>query len=84
MIELRIKDLCKEKGMKMDDLAKAVGISQPSLSNIANGKQMPRLETIEKISDALGVEVAEIFAPRNSNTFKCPHCGKTLQVVVVE
>lgn len=41
------------------ELAKAAGISAPSLTNALKGN--PQLDTIQKIADALGVSVASLF-----------------------
>ena len=49
-MELRIKDVLKEKKVTVVSLAGMIGIAQPSMSNIVNGKSMPSLETLEKIA----------------------------------
>ena len=65
MIQLRIKELCKEKGITLNQLAEKIGISQPSISGIATGKQKPAFDTLEKMADALEVTPAELFAPQH-------------------
>ena len=80
MIQLRIKELCKEKGITLNQLAEKIGISQPSISGIATGKQKPAFDTLEKMADALEVTPAELFAPQPTNTINCPHCGKLIKV----
>lgn len=79
MISLRIKELCKERGITLNELASRVGISQPSISGIATGKQKPSFDTLEKLAVALGVEVAELFAPQ-SDSIRCPKCGAVLEL----
>ena len=34
--------------------------------------------SLEKIADALGVEVAELFRPTDNAKNICPHCGKAI------
>ena len=80
MIQLRIKELCKEKGITLNQLAEKIGISQPSISGIATGKQKPAFDTLEKMADALEVTPAELFASQPTNTITCPHCGKLIKV----
>jgi transcriptional regulator with XRE-family HTH domain len=80
MIQLRIKELCKEKGITLNQLAEKIGISQPSISGIATGKQKPAFDTLEKMADALEVTPAELFAPQPTNTITCPKCGTVLEV----
>lgn len=68
------------RGITLNQLAEKIGISQPSISGIATGKQKPSFDTLEKLSEALNVEVAELFAPQQADTFRCPHCGASLEV----
>lgn len=82
MTTLRIKELCKEKGVTLNALCEKIGISQPSMSLIANGKQKPSFDTLEKIADALAVGIGELFAPADGLKIICPHCGQTITVRV--
>lgn len=75
---LRIKEVSKEKGISITRLAQEVGITQPNMSNIANGKTSPSLELLERISIALEVEVQELFAAPKEGAITCPHCGKSI------
>lgn len=77
---LRIKDVSKSKGVSITKLAELVGITQPNMSNIANGKTSPSLDLLERIACALGVSVPELFAPQPTNTITCPHCGKSITI----
>lgn len=77
---LRIKDVSKSKGMSITKLAELVGITQPNMSNIANGKTSPSLELLERIAAALGVPVPELFAPPKEGVISCPHCGKSINL----
>lgn len=80
-IELRIKELCREKGIGISELAEKVGMSRVSIGNFIARRQWPSSEAVRKIADALGVEVAELFAPKR-NTFTCPNCGAEISVTV--
>lgn len=77
---LRIKEISKSKGVTITNLAELVGITQPNMSNIANGKTTPSLELLVRVADALGVSPAELFAPQPTNTITCPHCGKLIKI----
>lgn len=58
----RIKEIIKEKNLKVSDIADTMGIAQPSLSNLINGKTKPSLDMLERIAEALNVSVKELFA----------------------
>uniref|UniRef100_UPI003AAE4A3C helix-turn-helix domain-containing protein n=1 Tax=Alistipes shahii TaxID=328814 RepID=UPI003AAE4A3C len=77
---LRVKEVSKAQGVSITKLAELVGITQPNMSNIANGKTSPSLDLLERIAAALGVSVPELFAPQPTNTITCPHCGKLIKV----
>ncbi len=78
MITLRIKEICKQQGTTLNALAERIGVSQPSISGIATGRQKPSLDTIEKIASALNVSVSELFAAPVEGVITCPHCGKSI------
>lgn len=87
MAELRIKEVCKEKGVKVMDLSTMIGVSQTNTSNIINGKVNPSLETLEKIATALNVPMWQLFAspeeiqPKSDGaSITCPNCGKEFEV----
>ena len=83
-MELRIKDVLKEKKVTVVSLAGMIGITQPNMSNIVNGKSMPSLETLEKIADALDVPITELFERPQSSELVCPNCGAKLELKVKE
>ena len=84
MAELRIKEVCKEKGVKIMDLSTMIGVSQTNTSNIINGKVNPSLETLEKIASALNVRITELFEQpkKDGLSLTCPHCGKDINIKV--
>ncbi len=61
---LDIKSMIKQKGYSVTSLAEKLGMTQISLSRIINGN--PTIETLQKIANALDVEVVELFAPINN------------------
>jgi len=50
----RIKLARSEANMTQEDLAVATGILQKSISRYETGLALPTLETLEKLSEALG------------------------------
>lgn len=77
-MELRVKELCKEKGLQMQELADKLGITRITLTRNISGN--PTISTLENIAAALGVSVPELFAPQPTNTITCPHCGKSITI----
>lgn len=79
-MNLRIKEICKEKGVTITSLAEKLNIKQESLSRAINGN--PTVETLQKIADALGVSIVELFAQPQNEPYKCPKCGANLQISI--
>lgn len=77
-MDLRIKELLKEKGLLHKELAEKLGVTDIALR--ASLKGNPTVGTLEKVAAALGVSVPELFAPQPSNTITCPHCGKSIKI----
>ena len=63
-MKLSVKEVCKEKGLTIQDLADKMEMKRESLSRAINGN--PTLETLEKIASALGVDVPELFTSSSS------------------
>lgn len=64
-MELRVKEIIKNKGLTMQEFADNLGITRDTLTRNINGN--PTLETLEKIAKALDVDITELFAvSRNS------------------
>jgi transcriptional regulator with XRE-family HTH domain len=57
----QLKSLRKLKGLRQDQLAELAGIDSKSLSRIERGVFLPSLDTVQKLADALGISVAEMF-----------------------
>ncbi|OGW94039.1 MAG: hypothetical protein A3K16_01155 [Omnitrophica bacterium RIFCSPLOWO2_01_FULL_45_24] len=58
----RIKKIRKANKFTQNELAIKTGIERPNITRIELGKHYPDLETLEKISDALGISVANLVA----------------------
>ena len=81
-MDLRIKEVIKEKGMTITELADKMGINRVNLSNMVNGN--PTVETLNRIADAIGCPVTELFVQpqKAALVINCPHCGKDITIKV--
>ncbi len=89
----RIRELCRERGITLADLAKRMGIKTTGLS-VAGGHYSPSYNNIKAYANALNVPVWETLhdcgesAVANSSiqtstiTITCPHCLSTFIVNV--
>ena len=57
----RIKYLRKSKNITQEKLAEITNMDITSLSKIETGRNYPQPETLEKIANALGIEISQLF-----------------------
>lgn len=83
----RIKEIIKEKGISVNELADRLGITRITLSKQINGTA--NLSSYEKIATALDVPMWQLFASpnevqveSNNASLTCPHCGKGINIKV--
>ena len=60
----RVKELCRQKGIQLKDLALKMKIAPESLSRAINGN--PQLSTISSIASSLEIPISELFAVKES------------------
>lgn len=77
---LRIKEILKSKGMTAKALAGIMGVSEASLSLTIKAGANPSLQTLQRIADALGMSVPELFEAPKEGVITCPHCGKPIAI----
>ena len=56
----RVKELCRQRGIQLKDLAQKMSIAPESLSRAINGN--PQLSTIASIAENLEIPISELFA----------------------
>lgn len=83
----RIKEILKEKGLTVNQLADMLEISRQALSKQIQGKML--VETAQRIAEALDVPMWQLFASpeevrakKDGLSITCPHCGKDINIKV--
>lgn len=67
---LRIKEVIKERGTTVQDLAERMGITRVGLSQHINGN--PSVEVLERIASAIGCPVTELLSNQIKTFFPSP------------
>ena len=68
----KIKHFRGVKGLSQKEVAVSIGIDQAQYSRIESGKVEPTVSSLEKIAEALGVDISELFSkakPVDINTY---------------
>lgn len=79
-MELRIKQIAKQKGMQLKDVADRMGKPREVVTRAINGN--PQLSTLEGIAQALEVDITELFPlPQQNNvTGYLEYNGKVIKI----
>lgn len=78
-MDLRIKDICREQGIMLKNLAKQLGLTEVGLSKSINGN--PTIGRLEEIANALGVPVTELFDKSSDEVVGAVRIGKDTHVI---
>ena len=84
---MRIKEILKEKGITLSQLADTMGVSRQALSRQVAGKLL--VEKAEEIATALNVPMWQLFASseevqKGNSNIVCPHCGNPIKVTITK
>lgn len=52
------------KQLTNDDIAKAAGLSSPTISGICNGDRDIKLKTLQSVAGVLGLQMDDLFTPK--------------------
>lgn len=63
MAVLRLKEIMALKGMSRDELSISVEVSPTTISNISSEKNLPTIQLLLRIAEALDVDIRELFIP---------------------
>jgi len=78
-LQVRIKEVCRQRGITITQLAAKLGIRQVTLSRTITGN--PTIETLQKIADALGVPIASFFEAKSNIPHYCTACVNCLSMI---
>jgi transcriptional regulator with XRE-family HTH domain len=67
MIGERLRQLRERRDMSQGDIERTTGLLRCYTSRVENGHTVPSVETLQKYSKALGIEMWELFAENAEN-----------------
>lgn len=63
ILKLRVKEIMSLKGISREELANKVGVSMTTISNISTETNLPTIDLLLQIGEALDVDIREMFVP---------------------
>ncbi|HEV8045578.1 MAG TPA: helix-turn-helix transcriptional regulator [Rubrobacter sp.] len=79
-----LRPLREARGLSQTRLARVVGIAQPWVSLLESTNSVPRAETLHKLAEALGVEVADLFREEPEEARPVPKVAPSLLWILRE
>ena len=76
---MRVKEICKEKGITIQELAERMEMKRESLSRAINGN--PTLDTLERIASALNVEIRDLFEKSSTDIVGSVRIGGDIHLI---
>lgn len=61
----RLMKIRKDKKISVYRMSEECGVSQNQIHKIEKGESQPKIDTLERILDVLGLTMAEFFNPQN-------------------
>jgi len=81
-ISHKVKELCRDKGITIKELAEKMDIAPESLSRAINGN--PQLSTIRKIAEALDVSITDMFDRNEDELLAIVVCAGTTHIATTK
>lgn len=75
---LNIKKTIKEHGLEVREVAQRMNITPTGLSQHINGN--PSVEVLQRIANAIGCDISELFEQPDKDYINCPNCGSKLEL----
>lgn len=64
-----VREIRNAKGLTLEELGVMSKVSYRTIRNFENGMCFPKLDTLLKLEDALGIPLAVVFAESNEKSF---------------
>ena len=77
---LRVQEICKQKGITMQQLSERLGTTYQALYASLSGN--PTLSKLSDIANVLDVEIIDLFDRSQKTSLICPKCGAGLELTI--
>ena len=69
VLAANLDKLLKARGLSQPQLGEQSGVSQKTINNIVHKRNSPQLDSVEKLAEALGVELYQLLCPVHDDKF---------------
>lgn len=68
MVQLRLKEILRDKGVRQSELARQLGVTAVTVNSWTTGRRLPTLETLDRIATLLSLPITDFFAVQFHST----------------
>ena len=61
VLKNRIEEIRNDRGMRQEELAKALGVSRQTISSLENGRYNPSIGLAYKVAKLFGMAIEDVF-----------------------
>jgi transcriptional regulator with XRE-family HTH domain len=63
----KLRRIREQRGLSQQQLADRAGVVKSTIYEAEAGRHIPRIQTLEKLADALGVSIVDLLPSRKEN-----------------
>jgi transcriptional regulator with XRE-family HTH domain len=63
----KMREIREKQGLSQQELADRAGVVKSTIYEAEVGRRIPRIQTLEKLADALGVEIVDLLPSRKES-----------------
>ena len=75
-----IDEIIKKHGFQIKEVAEKMDITRQTLHYFINQGEKNSIDTLRRISDAIGCDLSEFIESNNADIINCPYCGNKIKV----
>lgn len=75
-----VRNIRKIKGFSIDEIRELTGLSKSTISDLENDKSNPTIETLNRLSQALSIDIIELFKKELNDTEPCNAVSNSIKI----
>lgn len=85
MMQNKLKDILKAKGLSQKDFATMMGVTQQYISGVCRNALGVSIQQLQLFADRLGVSITDLLDLQTTGmTLTCPHCGLPIMIDTIK
>lgn len=82
MGNIRIREALSENGVTIEELRKRMNVNRQTIYYYIEQDDKNPVTQLQKIADAIGCDLMDLFIPKNSQQLICPYCKNQIKIKI--